>query len=226
MKHIVKTTEPVSLTTHRSTPNANFDDCNKEDIRLSLINEQGAICAYCMQRISNDWNNNLGKPKTEIEHYKSQDEYPELSLKYSNMLGVCNGNAGMTPRKQHCDKSKDLEKNKQYLPLTINPQNPNCERLIEYKASGLISSKNEIVNRDLNIILNLNEPDFVKNRKKAIDLAVQSIKNSIPEKRKNQSWNKADIRKEKDKWKMLYNSEFRPYCQAVISYLEKCLNGN
>jgi len=223
MKHIIKTAEPVSLTTYRSTPNANFDGCNKEDIRLSLINEQGAICAYCMQRISNQWNNKLRKFKTEIEHYKSQDVYPDLSLNYTNMLGVCNGNAGKPIHKQHCDKSKDFEKNKKYLPLTINPLNPNCQELIEYKASGKITSKNEIINRDLNIVLNLNEEDLVKNRKKAIDLAVQSIKNAIPKNRKNQDWNKADIKKEKDKWKMLYNSEYQPFCQAVIYYLDKRL---
>ncbi len=73
MKHIVKNTEPQSLKTYRSTPNASFNDSNKEDIRKSLIEEQGAICAYCMKRISNKWNAKLQKPFTEIEHYKSQD---------------------------------------------------------------------------------------------------------------------------------------------------------
>jgi len=109
MKHIVKSSEPMSLTTYSSTPNANFDDCNKEDIRKSLLQEQGALCAYCMQRISNEWDSKLRKFKAEIEHYKSQDEYPVLNLKYSNMLGVCNGNAGNPIHKQHCDKSKDLK---------------------------------------------------------------------------------------------------------------------
>ncbi len=224
MKYIVKSSEPISLTTYSSTPNANFDDCNKDEIRSSLIQEQGAICAYCMQRISNEWDNKLRKFKTEIEHYKSQDKFPELSLKYSNMLGVCNGNAGKPIHKQHCDKSKDFDKHKSFLPLTINPQNQNCEKLIEYKPSGKIFSQNEIINRDLDIILNLNEPDLVNNRKKAIDLAVQSIINSIPKNRKNQDWNLSDIKKEKEKWKTLYNSEYRPFCQAVIYFLEKRIN--
>ncbi len=232
MKHIIKTAEPVSLTTYRSTPNANFDDCNKEDIRLSLINEQGAICAYCMQRISNQWESKLRKFKTEIEHYKSQDVYngengfPDLRLNYTNMLGVCNGNAGKPIHKQHCDKSKDFEANKQYLPLTINPLNLNCQELIEYKASGKISSKNPTINRDLNIVLNLNEEDLVKNRKKAIDTAVQSIMTKIPRNRRANDWNKSVIREEKEKWITLYNSGYNQFCQAVIFYLDKKINRN
>jgi uncharacterized protein (TIGR02646 family) len=224
MKHIVKNSEPISLTKYRSTPNANFESCNKEDIRMSLIQEQGAICAYCMQRISLEWDKKLDKPKAEIEHFKSQNEFPELSLKYSNMLGVCNGNAGKPTHKQHCDKSKDSNRNKQFLPVTINPLIVDCEKKIEYKKNGKIFSKNEIINRDLDIVLNLNEPNLVKNRQNAIDFAVQSIISSIPKNRKDQTWNKADIKKELVKWKTLYNSEYLPFCQAVIYFLEKEIN--
>jgi len=39
----------------RSTPSANFNGSNKEDIRLLLTQAQGAICAYCMLRISDSW---------------------------------------------------------------------------------------------------------------------------------------------------------------------------
>jgi len=224
MKYIIKQSEPISLTTYNSTPNANFDGCNKEEIRTALIQEQGAICAYCMQRISNIWDKKLQKVKTEIEHYKSQDKYPELSLKYSNMLGVCNGNAGQPKHKHHCDKSKDLKEHKQFLPFTINPLNSNCEKIIKYSASGKIFSNNDIINRDLNVVLNLNEMELLNNRKKAIDIAIQSIKNSIPKNRKKQDWNISDIKREKEKWINLYNSKYKPFCQAVIYYLEKISN--
>lgn len=231
MKYIVKTTEPISLTTYRiSTPNPNFNSCDKDAIRLSLIKEQGAICAYCMQRISDRWDSKLKKFKTEIEHYKSQDTYdgtnglPDLRLNYTNMLGVCNGNAGNPVHKQHCDKSKDFLKNKDYLPLTIDPLNKNCERLIEYTASGKISSKNPTINHDLNVVLNLNEENLVKNRKKAIDFAVQSIISSISKHKKDKSWTKSIILQEKKKWEFLNNSAYTPFCQAVINYLDKRLN--
>jgi uncharacterized protein (TIGR02646 family) len=230
MKHIIKTKEPVSLSTYRSTPNANFDGCDKESIRLSLIKEQGALCAYCMQRISNEWNIVLKKFKTEIEHYKSQDVYngengnPDLRLNYSNMLGVCNGNAGEPSHKQHCDKSKDSEVNKTYLPLIINPLNRNCLDLIEYNASGIISAKDPRINLELNTILNLNEQNLVRNRKSAIDIAVQSINSKNSKIQKANDWKKAAINKEIDKWSTLYESGYSPFCQAVIFYLVKRLN--
>jgi len=105
MKYINKKHEPDSLTAYRPTPNSNFNDCNKEDIRTLLLKEQGYICAYCMKRIDNKWNTKLKKFNTEIEHYKSQDVYngkkgkPNLTLNYNNMLAVCNGNAGMPKSK-------------------------------------------------------------------------------------------------------------------------------
>ena len=45
MKYIQKNikNEPKSLKEERSTPNPNFDSCNKEDIRKALLREQGYI---------------------------------------------------------------------------------------------------------------------------------------------------------------------------------------
>ncbi len=226
MKHINKKQEPDSLKQHRSTPNATFGDCNKDDIRLSLIEEQGSICAYCMKRISTKWNSDLNKPFTEIEHYKSQDVYngengfPDLRLNYNNMLGVCNGNSGQPTHKQHCDKSKDLTKHKKFLPLTINPLNKNCERLIWFSGNGKIKTNNESIEIDINTTLNLNENTLVDARKKAIDIAITSIDRSC-KKHGKKDWSISEIKNEKNKWTKRYKSGFRPYCQAVISYLDR-----
>jgi len=227
MKHIVKNKEPQSLKTYRSTPNASFNGCNKEDIRKSLIEEQGAICAYCMKRIRNKWNLKLQKPFTEIEHYKSQDIYngidgkPDLRLNYTNMLGVCNGNARNPKHKLHCDKSKDLEKNKPLLPLSIDPLNPNCEQLIEFRGNGKAVSKNPTIHSEINDVLNLNEENLVKNRTVAINTAIESINKK---RGANKEWRRSDINAEIKAWKKRYKSGYRPYCRAVISYLEKRLS--
>jgi len=221
MKYIQKGVEPNSLKNYRSTPNATFDSCNKKDIRKALIREQGAICAYCMQRISFERNVELNKYFTEIEHYKSQDVYngtngnPDLRMSYNNMLGVCNGNSGQPLKKLHCDKSKDSNKNKQYLPLTIDPLKKNCEELVKFRGNGRIISNNNSVDNEINVVLNLNEQSLMKNRQIAINFAIKNIKS----KRRNQDWRISDIQSELKVWQQLHKNGFHPYCQAVIYYL-------
>lgn len=140
MKFIEKNAEPPELIEHRATPGADFDGSPKSEIRKSLIKEQKGICAYCLSRITEEWVLALNKYKTEIEHYRSQESNPELSMSYNNMLGVCNGNDGQGQHKLHCDKSKDLKNNKASLPLTLNPLDRNCEQSILYTRQGLIDS--------------------------------------------------------------------------------------
>jgi len=231
MKYIIKKTETKSLREYRSTPNADFNNCPKDDIRISLIDEQKGLCAYCMSRISNEWNPELGKYKTEIEHYKSQDTFngengsEDLRLIYSNMLGVCNGNAGNQQHKLHCDKSKDLAKNKQFLPLTINPLNLNCEQLIYFTKYGEITSDNPLIKRDLDV-LNLNEPDLVKKRKTIIDSIFTNLKNAHHKQVKNQKekqaeWKIKSIKNELKKWEKLTGNLYEEYCQVAIYHLNK-----
>ena len=78
MKRIVKGREPQSLLEHRLKSFADYDNYSeKDELRESLLTEQGHICCYCMQRISAD--------RMKIEHWQSQDEYEELQLDYNNL---------------------------------------------------------------------------------------------------------------------------------------------
>lgn len=71
MKQINKNQEPQSLQEHRLKWFADYDNyLQKEELRESLLKEQGHICCYCMQRIKKD--------KMKIEHWRSQDEYPAI----------------------------------------------------------------------------------------------------------------------------------------------------
>ena len=225
MKYIEKGSEPASLKEYRSTtPNADYDSCNKNDIRLSLLAEQRNICAFCMQRISNKRNPKLKKPYTEIEHYKSQDVYNDengmldLRLNYNNMLGVCNGNGGNPKHKLHCDKSKDLKEHKAFLPLTINPLEQKCEQLIHFRGNGIIFSKNTTIQQDIDVVLNLNEKILVKNRRNAILFAIERLK-----KKKVKKWTVIALQNEIKHWQTKHEKGYKPYCQAVIYYLEKKL---
>lgn len=122
--------EPNFLTKYRdSTPGATYSCAriDKENIRSSLLEEQGYICAYCMCKID--------LSSSTIEHYVSQEKHPNsslpesehrrLSLVYSNMSAVCINNG------EHCDKSRGN------VPFKIlDPHNALCEKLITYNLSG------------------------------------------------------------------------------------------
>ncbi len=178
MKYIQKEKAPLSLRTYReTTPNASYNGfSDKKVIREALLKEQGHICAYCMRRISLDLNN-YHKPKIEIEHYLSQDNFPNKTLNYQNMLGVCNGNlSGIS----HCDKSKDNKSLKTLNPLKFKTS----EQLINYKLNGEIVSKsnNSDVEEDINIILNLNNEQLIQYRKDALDKAKKDFIKRNPKK--------------------------------------------
>ncbi len=220
MKYIDKNqrNEPQSLRAYRdTTPNATYSGFTDSDHHLknALLNEQGHICAYCNGRISTIMNA-VFKPKIEIEHYLPQEKNPELSLKYENLLGVCNG---VTKEfNEHCDKSK-----KSSLLKKLDPRHPSVESLVVYSLKGeiLSSSKNEDVGNDIKL-LNLNDSFLIKVRKQVIDEALALLKKEYP----NRQWTKYLFDKEIEKWQSKYKGKFRPYCQAAIWFLELLKKSN
>ncbi|MFN4795406.1 MAG: TIGR02646 family protein, partial [Pseudanabaena sp.] len=75
MKKIIKQSEPRSLVEHRSkqraNQNADYENYpKKDDLRKSLLEEQGYICCYCMSRITSE--------QMKIEHWKPQTKYTSL----------------------------------------------------------------------------------------------------------------------------------------------------
>jgi len=219
MKHILKNQEPKSLTQHRSQTNANYDNCltaTKEDIRRSLLDEQGDICCYCLQRIKPKNAERLGDDM-KIEHFKPQNiyngtnGYPDLTLDYQNMLGAC---PGVQKNDTHCDTHKGGQE------ITINPLDPNCEGLIKYrKTNGEVYSDDEVINRDLNEVLNLNLQTLKVYRQQALEALVNVIN-----KETNGEWTKAFIQRKIKKYKERNDrNQYAPFCQMIVFYLEKKL---
>lgn len=207
MKYIEKklSNEPKSLKETRSTPGLTYDDCNKADIRKQLVKEQGGLCAYCMRRIK--------ESNTGIEHYDAQSNDAQKQMNYMNMLGVCRVSEGQPKHKQHCDKSRGNQV------LTINPLDKNCEKLIQYATDGLIFSENPIINRDLDVVLNLNIERLMDNRAAAIDIAKQSLL----QKNKKNTWSKREVLAELKRWQSRENGKYKIFCQVAIFYLENKL---
>lgn len=159
MIYIKKQPEPRELIEIRAAGLKEFDDLpsdKKDLLRKSLLEEQGYLCAYCMQRIT-------GNNDTKIEHYAPRNEHNKLE--YANLLVVCKGNEGERLNKQTCDTHKGQNS------LRINPQNLSDVNTIKYGSLGKIESNNEAYNQDLDEVLNLNcSMDYrIHNRKEALD---------------------------------------------------------
>lgn len=209
MKYIQKNkrTEPASLKAHRLRSHANYDNSPKDDIRLALLKEQGYLCCYCMQRISQP-----DKSKMKIEHFLSQTANPDKELDYTNMLAACKGNEGFPLELQHCDTAKGENK------ISIDPRNRQMMSQIKFDKEGRVFSTNEQHNVDIDKTLHLNL-DFLKQARAAIR---KGIEQKVKQKYRNARPNKSFIQELLKHWQSFdKNGMLAPYCQVAIYVLEK-----
>lgn len=220
MKYIRKNREPKELTEHRAQTNANYDNCPtdvKDEIRKSLLKEQGYICCYCQQRIKVTNPDRIGDDM-KIEHFKPQNIYnglngkPDLTLDYQNMLGACPG--VLDQEGTHCDTHKGGTE------ITLSPLGKRFEDLIKYrKSNGEIYSDNETINRELNQVLNLNLVTLRDNRKEVL----VGIANYLDRKTRGK-WTKPMIEHIIQKYEQRNKkNEYAPFSQAIVFYLKKKL---
>ena len=209
MIHINKNSEPDAFRRYHNSNFARFDDMPgevKSELRKSLLNEQGYICAYCMSRIKED-------DAVKIEHYQARNASNELI--YTNLFAVCNGNEGQRREYQICDTRKGQEI------LRINPLHESDIRTISYKTDGTIWSSNTDFDTDLNHILNLNcENTYLKaNRKAAIDAIVKRLTRLKPGESAENLLRRLKVMYEaKDA-----QGEYKPYVGAILWCINKRL---
>lgn len=123
MIYIQKGKEPLSLTEYKKQPYAYYDGCNKDDIRSSLLREQGYLCAYCMRRIN--------KEHMKIEHWRPEKVLTEAQkLDYRNILGVCEGHIDG----QDGNKNDTCDSHKGSALITVDPRNKDTLAKIQYKS--------------------------------------------------------------------------------------------
>lgn len=225
LKRINKTKEPSSLTNYRSSINkknhtdsniyGDFkvktqDGCEENEalnLRKQLLEEQGYICCYCMQRIY--------CKTSKIEHFKSQEHYRDLQIDYNNLFIACMGGKSQKDSEQHCDTKKANQ--------DLNAINllSNIENEIKYIKKGKdkieISSDNSQIQSDIEI-LNLNLEVLQKNRKEALDNAISKLK--------NKNFKTQQIKEVISKYENKENSKFEPFCEMIIYFLNKKLSAN
>ena len=212
MKQIIKTKEPTSLTNYRAS--ISKEDLNslekfdttpskvKNELRDKLLDEQGFICCYCMNRI--------GTANSKIEHFKSRSIFRENQLDYINLFVACLGGEGYSPNKHTCDtkKSNDILHHINLL--------SDIENGIFYKKDGYIYSNNQDINDELNRVLNLNYEILKANRKDAFNQVTIELKKS--------NWSIPILKSTLEKYKHKNSKgKYRPYCEMIIYFLKKKL---
>ena len=208
MLNIIRLSEPCSLIAYRQLPDAEYDGPHftnvKSDIRRTLLISQGYLCAYCMMRIEDN------QFTTKIEHWKSQNDYPENQLDFSNMCAVC---IGKTQGKTHCDSSRgDTE-------IQIDPANTikKVESFLKYDGLGKIYVENDSeLNNELDNIFRLNHPRLKGNRKAVLDAITRKLST------KKGTATKSELESELNRWSELSSDgKKQPYCGIAIFYLKK-----
>lgn len=144
MKYIEKGEEPLSFTTWKAQANdvwtptwETLQNPEKKAVMDTLLREQGALCAYCCQRI--------GQQTSHIEHVVSRDACIDLALDFQNMVASCPGEPEegedypegnrRPPELIHCGHAKDEWHDP---PNFVDPRDPDCEQAFSFTARGEI----------------------------------------------------------------------------------------
>lgn len=205
----------------------------KDDLLKALLEEQGYICAYCMQKIN--------QSNSSIEHIIRQsfiDENgynlgEENQLNYENLLAVCEGKS-CKGNNQHCDKSRAVYQDK--VPkrrLFITPLENRIIQNIKYANNGFIFYDDFTEIKDIEEMSNHTELSEVENIKydlqEVLNLNCEELKtkrgillNAL--KRLTKNWtHKEKIEKELIRYQTKTSSQYEEMCQVAIYHLSKKL---
>lgn len=198
------------------------NDYIRDEVILSLLEEQNFQCAYCMKSIKLE--------NTFIEHIIGQ-KYIETGIEigkeneisYDNFLAVCDGKS--CKDQLHCDKSRaNYQKER---PLFSNPLKKRIMKNIKFTNQGFVYYEKFI---DISEIDKLKEHATL-DEKLNIQYDIQNVLNlncnSLKEKRKliinalkriTKNWQKEKVKKEYEKCLANPNTEFS---EVAIYHLKK-----
>ena len=138
MKYVVKDQNTPLFDEWKASANKDWQPTYKDlrgkeknEVKYSLMKEQGYICCYCECRLIDD--------DSHIEHFRPQSEEDGNPLDYTNMLCSCQNQLKEGVPK-HCGHSKADWFDKDNL---ISPLDPDCEGRFVYTADGKIQPAGE-----------------------------------------------------------------------------------
>lgn len=167
MRHIDKSTEePHFFTEWKRKANPGWQptfqtmpSAIKKDLKAVLTKEQLGICCYCEAKLLDNYSH--------IEHFRPQENYPNLSLDYANMLCSCQSNLKKgDPR--HCGNAKGSWFDNT---LTLSPLDLNCSEHFNYTGDGHVypANKHDMAARETIEHLALDIPELVASRQSVLD---------------------------------------------------------
>lgn len=137
MKYIQKQNEPQEFTNWKSQANQNWQPTwdtlrgqVKQKLKEALMAEQGYICCYCEDRLSNQ--------NSHIEHFQPKSYSAVDPLDFSNLLCSCQNNL-TREEPSHCGSLKSDWFDEKLL---ISPLDPTCEDRFIFLENGSIEPAN------------------------------------------------------------------------------------
>lgn len=180
MRPIAKRPPPHELTRYiRENPEGAFDSAPKQPMRDALVHEQGALCCYCMDRIT------ASGEAMRIEHRvpRSSERGRTLQLEWTNLLGACQEKPGARAKEQTCDKHKaDRE-------ISVDPTRLAAGEVAYDFHLGEVRSADPTTDYELRAVLNLNTPHLRAARREA----VEALKAHLRRRYGDGSWTKGKL---------------------------------
>lgn len=208
MRLIVKGEEPEEWKAYRLTSGVEYEA--KKCLREALYEEQGGICAYCMQRLDNEKEET--KTSNRIEHIQSRDKHDDLKLVYTNMVMCCSGLI-RKGRIDHvfCDRKKKNDD------IHFSPLDASFIASLSYhRPNGMLFSVNTVWQKDLDIVLNLNDKLLMANR--------MAVLRAIKQRLGAKQWKVSQIKKLIEHYESRNpDGLYEPFCGMIIWYLKKKL---
>jgi uncharacterized protein (TIGR02646 family) len=229
MKLIQKSKEPNNLQEHRALKGTDYksycrdiglgENVPPSGLRGVLLTDQGFICAYCMKRIPHKFiEKEIEKDDFKIEHFinqKSQRSIDnKLDITFTNMLACCMGNEGKKEIFQTCDTRKGKK------PLTISPFEASHIRTIKYAPDGSIHSTNDIFEKEIDQILNLNEDNLKRQREAIYKLIEKRVRTELAKPHLTRVHKNIYLDSQIEWWHSKKNGKFSEFCMVAINYLE------
>jgi uncharacterized protein (TIGR02646 family) len=120
-----------------------------------LLEEQMLLCAYCEKEIDES------PQSSNIDHFKTRNLFPELTLEYSNLLVSCKTEGRCSDFKDTHVKSKEEYEN------IVNPAFENPNDFFSYLPTGEIIAKNEKGQYTIDIF-NLQDKSLIQCRRQIV----------------------------------------------------------